>query len=63
MKIKESLIKKIGQQIGEEYYGDIVNAFDASMIDRKFKNMVDQKEVDLVDYNNQKLLANAMNSS
>jgi hypothetical protein len=33
------------------------------MIDEKFKNMINQNEVDLVNDNNQKLLANVMDSS
>ena len=56
MRIKDQLIKRISENIGEEYYKDIKAALDASMVDGKLQDMLQEREIDLVDKNNQKLL-------
>ena len=40
MSIREALIRRIGDNIGEEFHADIANAFEASMIDDKLMDMV-----------------------
>ena len=62
MSIREALVKRIGENIGQEYAQDIQNAFDAQTIDEKLMQMVQQNHVDLRDEKNNLLLAKAMSS-
>jgi ribosomal protein S17E len=40
MSIREALVKRIGENIGQEYAQDIQNAFEAQTIDEKLMQMV-----------------------
>ena len=62
MSIREALVKRIGENIGQEYAQDIQNAFEAQTIDEKLMQMVQQNHIDLRDEKNNLLLAKAMSS-
>jgi hypothetical protein len=56
MSIRDQLIRRIGENIGNEYIDDIANAFEASVIEDKLMGMVDQNQIDLRDDKNNLLL-------
>jgi hypothetical protein len=57
MSIKERIIERIGQNIGEQYGNDITDALAAGgTVEEKLIEMVQNDEVDLVDGNNNLLI-------
>lgn len=57
MSIKERIIQKIGQNIGQQFEQDIVDALaTGGEVEEKLIEMVQNEQVDLVDANNNLLI-------
>ena len=55
--IKTKFVERIEQQIGKQYSADIERAMNDGIIDEKIKNLIENQDVDLLDENNNLVLA------
>ena len=59
--VKDKLIQKIGENIGEHFVADIADAFAAGgEIEDKLKSMIENEHVELVDQGGDKILQRHM---